>query len=141
LDRAKGSRMVQLLQASHTLSGCQGDLSAVRGGHSAATAAVALAWFFVSATLAVTLAQRKRSRNRVRSRWPAITHQAPDAVHPCLAAAISLAADGIVITDAHGTIEYVNPAFTRMTGYHAEAVIGHNPRLLKPSVTYLFLAT
>ena len=105
MDRAKGSRMVQLLQASHTLSGCQGDLSAVRGGHSAATAAVpgtlltmgllvtmvgtaytmmhglalphatwwpsaavALAWFFVSATLAVTLAQRKRSRNRVRSR-------------------------------------------------------------------------
>ena len=30
-----------------------------------------------------------------------------------------------------GIIRYVNPAFTRMTGYSAEEAIGKNPRLLK----------
>jgi len=91
----------------------------------------ALAWFILSTTLAVTLARRQRSRLQIQSRRLAITPQAPDAVHPCLLTAIAQAADGIVITDVQGTIEYVNPAFTRMTGYSAEAVVGHNPRRLK----------
>ena len=39
--------------------------------------------------------------------------------------------DGITVTDAHGTILSVNPAFTRITGYSAEEVLGENPRLLK----------
>jgi PAS domain S-box-containing protein len=37
----------------------------------------------------------------------------------------------MVITDETGTIEYVNPAFERVTGYSAEEAIGENPRLLK----------
>lgn len=37
----------------------------------------------------------------------------------------------IVITNAGGIIEYVNPRFTKMTGYEAEEAIGHNPRILK----------
>lgn len=37
----------------------------------------------------------------------------------------------IIITDPEGTIEYVNPAFERTTGYTAEEAIGENPRLLK----------
>lgn len=37
----------------------------------------------------------------------------------------------IVITDADGNIEYVNPAFTKTTGYAAEEVIGKNPRILQ----------
>ena len=37
----------------------------------------------------------------------------------------------IVITDLNGTIEYVNPEFTKITGYSAEEVIGENPRILK----------
>ena len=48
-----------------------------------------------------------------------------------LMAAIEQAAEGIVITDTTGTIDYVNPAFTAMTGYEHEEVIGENPRLLK----------
>jgi len=40
---------------------------------------------------------------------------------------------GMVVTDprANGIITYVNPAFTRITGYSAEEVIGCNPRLLQ----------
>lgn len=41
------------------------------------------------------------------------------------------AAEGILITDAEGTILDVNDAFTRITGYGREEVIGRNPRMLK----------
>jgi PAS domain S-box-containing protein len=37
----------------------------------------------------------------------------------------------VFITDADGTIEYVNPAFERTTGYSAEEAIGNSPRILK----------
>jgi PAS domain S-box-containing protein len=36
----------------------------------------------------------------------------------------------IMMTDIEGTIEYVNPKFTEVTGYTLEEVIGKNPRLL-----------
>jgi diguanylate cyclase (GGDEF)-like protein/PAS domain S-box-containing protein len=36
----------------------------------------------------------------------------------------------IIITDAEGQIEYVNPKFTAVTGYEADEVLGRNPRLL-----------
>jgi PAS domain S-box-containing protein len=45
--------------------------------------------------------------------------------------AVEHAADGIVITDASGKIEYVNPAFTALTGYSSEEAVGQNPRFLK----------
>ncbi len=48
-----------------------------------------------------------------------------------LARAIEQAAEAIVITDSSGNIQYVNPAFTSMTGYTAEESIGKNPRILK----------
>ncbi|MFN7959332.1 MAG: PAS domain S-box protein [Holophagaceae bacterium] len=41
----------------------------------------------------------------------------------------------IVITDPKGAIEYVNPTFTRISGYSAQEVIGQNPRLLKSPAT------
>jgi len=47
------------------------------------------------------------------------------------AAAVNSAANGIVVTDSTGTILWVNPAFTAMTGYASQDVVGHNPRILK----------
>ncbi|MBM4055783.1 MAG: PAS domain S-box protein [Planctomycetes bacterium] len=38
----------------------------------------------------------------------------------------------VMITNAAGNIEYVNPKFTQLTGYTPEEVIGKNPRILKP---------
>jgi diguanylate cyclase (GGDEF)-like protein/PAS domain S-box-containing protein len=46
-------------------------------------------------------------------------------------AALEAAANAIVITDFHGTIVWVNHAFTTMTGYSKEEALGKNPRLLK----------
>jgi len=47
------------------------------------------------------------------------------------AVALESAANGILITDRQGDIIWCNPAFTRMTGYGAEEVIGKNPRIFK----------
>lgn len=41
----------------------------------------------------------------------------------------------IVITDLNATIEYVNAAFTEITGYSSEEVIGKNTRILKSDKT------
>jgi sigma-B regulation protein RsbU (phosphoserine phosphatase) len=48
-----------------------------------------------------------------------------------LSNAVEQTADHIVITDKSGRIEYVNPAFVRITGYTREEACGHTPRLLK----------
>ena len=48
-----------------------------------------------------------------------------------LATAVEQSPATIVITDSQGTIQYVNPAFTAITGYSAEEAIGQNPRILK----------
>ncbi|WP_134702251.1 PAS domain S-box protein [Ammoniphilus sp. YIM 78166] len=42
--------------------------------------------------------------------------------------------DGIMITDAHNTIIYVNPAFTRLTGYGLEEVLGLNPSIISSGI-------
>ncbi|MFY9315753.1 MAG: diguanylate cyclase [Burkholderiales bacterium] len=39
--------------------------------------------------------------------------------------------EGIIITDARGRIVRVNRAFTRLTGYEAEEVLGKSPAILK----------
>ena len=48
-----------------------------------------------------------------------------------LVAAVEQSADAIVVTDTSGIIQYVNPAFTAMTGYSREEATGQSPRLLK----------
>lgn len=41
----------------------------------------------------------------------------------------------IMITDTEGNLEYVNPKFTKLTGYNSEEVIGKNPSILKTGKT------
>ena len=48
--------------------------------------------------------------------------------------ALESAANAIVITDCQGVIQWVNPAFTRLTGYEREEAIGQNPRVLNAGV-------
>ncbi|MCF8038237.1 MAG: PAS domain S-box protein [Desulfohalobiaceae bacterium] len=47
--------------------------------------------------------------------------------------AIEQSDEMIVVTDAKGCFEYVNPAFSRVTGYSPEEVHGRDARLLMPS--------
>jgi two-component system, cell cycle sensor histidine kinase and response regulator CckA len=48
-----------------------------------------------------------------------------------LTEALNAAANGVLIADARGLIQWVNPAFTRISGYEASDVIGRTPRALK----------
>jgi diguanylate cyclase (GGDEF)-like protein/PAS domain S-box-containing protein len=48
-----------------------------------------------------------------------------------LSQAVEQTADTMFITDLDGRIEYVNPAFEKVTGYSAADAIGKTPRILK----------
>jgi diguanylate cyclase (GGDEF)-like protein/PAS domain S-box-containing protein len=48
--------------------------------------------------------------------------------------ALESAANGIIITDRNGMIQWINPAFTKMTGFSAEDAIGKNPRIQKSGI-------
>jgi two-component system NtrC family sensor kinase len=48
-----------------------------------------------------------------------------------LAAGIEQTAEAVIVTDAGGSIQYVNPAFERITGYSCAEAIGRTPRMLK----------
>ena len=48
-----------------------------------------------------------------------------------LSRAVEQSADAVVITDSHGVIEYVNPAFETLTGYSPAEAHGQTPRILK----------
>jgi PAS domain S-box-containing protein len=52
-----------------------------------------------------------------------------------LSMAVEQSPDIIVITDLKGKIEYVNPAFSSVTGYRLDEVLGQNPRILKSGET------
>jgi PAS domain S-box-containing protein len=47
-----------------------------------------------------------------------------------LATVVDQIVDSVVITDTEGRIEYVNPAFERISGYSRREVLGRNPRFL-----------
>ena len=49
--------------------------------------------------------------------------------------AIEQSSASIVISDVLGNIEYVNPAFCKLTGYTFEEAMGQNPRILKTGHT------
>lgn len=49
--------------------------------------------------------------------------------------AVEQSSSTVVITDIEGNIEYVNPSFTKITGYSAEEVLGKSTKLLKSGKT------
>ena len=51
-----------------------------------------------------------------------------------LATAVEQSAEAVVVTDNRGTIQYVNPAFARITGWEAGEVQGRSTALLKSGV-------
>jgi PAS domain S-box-containing protein len=68
-----------------------------------------------TANLEAELAERKRAQEELTKLSRAIKHTA----------------DSVMIASRDGTIEYVNPAFEKLTGYSSEEVIGKTPSILK----------
>lgn len=54
-----------------------------------------------------------------------------DLTYEVLKMIIENSADSIVVTDISGVIQYVNPSFTKITGYSYDEAVGQNPRILK----------
>jgi PAS domain S-box-containing protein len=47
-----------------------------------------------------------------------------------LITAVEQAAESIIVTDSNGVVQYVNPAFEEITGYHSSEIIGHRTTLI-----------
>jgi diguanylate cyclase (GGDEF)-like protein/PAS domain S-box-containing protein len=69
--------------------------------------------------VAIDITERKRAEDELR--W--------------LSKAVEQSPAIVVITDLNGSIEYVNPKFTELTGYAPAEVLGRNPRILKSGET------
>ncbi|MCM2267117.1 MAG: PAS domain S-box protein [Elusimicrobiales bacterium] len=70
-------------------------------------------------------------RNLVISMVDITEQRKAEAEREQLLRAIEQAGDAIVITDAAGLIQYVNPAFEKSTGYTRAEALGKNPSILK----------
>lgn len=77
----------------------------------------------VAALTALVTAAALVERNAAHARSRLLSH------------AVEQSATTVMITDPAGNLTYVNRAFTDLTGYAAEAVIGTNPRFLKTGHT------
>jgi PAS domain S-box-containing protein len=62
--------------------------------------------------------------------------RAQDQIHQ-LSRIVEQTDDTVVVTDCDGVIEYVNPAFERLTGYLKTEVLGKTPRILKSGVHHI----
>ncbi len=52
-----------------------------------------------------------------------------------LSRAVEQSSASVIITDNNGSIEYVNSAFEKITGYTLDEVLGENPRILQSGLT------
>ena len=57
--------------------------------------------------------------------------RASDQLRALMAKALESAGEAVMITDRQGTIQYVNRAFTEITGYLPEDVLGGDPSILR----------
>ncbi len=94
----------------------RGELKATARGRAAIVLALLIAVFVL---LAVYIDRGAQSQRAVESDFN------------LLALAIAQMRESVVLTDAAGTILYVNPAFTEASGYTREEAVGKNPRVLK----------
>jgi PAS domain S-box-containing protein len=77
-------------------------------------------------------AQRAAARGGQREAEPLPRNFSPEASRlRQLSQAIEQSPASILITDREGSIEYVNPAFMRITGYTLDEVFGKKPSILK----------
>lgn len=67
--------------------------------------------------------------------WSLVTQRRQQALILRLSQALEQSPYPVLITDTHGAIQYVNRAFTQVSGYEAAEVIGANPRLFQSGQT------
>src|SRR5690242_5444913 len=83
--------------------------------------------FGLFSTIAFYMWLRARSALLAQTEKQSAERQRVEAERAHLARAIEQAAEAVVITGVDAKIRYVNPAFTRITGYSPEEAIGQSP--------------
>jgi PAS domain S-box-containing protein len=63
--------------------------------------------------------------------WDVTDEKRKEQQRRLLSTVLESAVNAVLITDAEGRIRWVNAAFTALTGYSPEEVVGQNPRILK----------
>ena len=87
----------------------------------------------VAGLVIVWLSRRLRAAEDAQRRVAATANARAEASEARWRAIIDSAVDGIVVIDAHGSIEAFNPAAERLFGYTTAEVLGHDVNMLMPS--------
>ncbi|MFA7268430.1 MAG: EAL domain-containing protein [Sterolibacterium sp.] len=87
--------------------------------------------FIFTAAVTLLLTWIAQSREQERRKAESARKQSETELH--IAAAAFESQEGMVVTDAACNILRVNRAFTEITGYPPEEIVGRNPRILKSS--------
>ncbi|HLA77940.1 MAG TPA: PAS domain S-box protein [Vicinamibacteria bacterium] len=108
----------------------------VEGGAFGLEFALAVTALLSSATLAAAVWRGARALGRLKlEAQPAqATIRGTEQQILIQSAALNAAANAVGITDRDGRIVWVNPAFSRLTGYSAEEAVGQSFRLLRSGV-------
>jgi diguanylate cyclase (GGDEF)-like protein/PAS domain S-box-containing protein len=110
MERVRAGQPVECLETQRvTKAGCVLDVSV-----SVSPIKDKIGRIIGASTIARDITLRKRSEEQLKLQ----------------SAALEAAAHAIVITDCDGKIVWLNKAFTALTGYSKEEVLGKNPRLL-----------
>ena len=138
-DRALGKLLEELMPGDVLVAPCRAALASGRGGSPVRIEAGGSIWQAVLVPLPVVRGGPERGRARLlviaeevgeRERLTVAAVHAR-AERERLAQAVEQAADAVMITDARGVIEYVNPAFEAVTGFPREEAVGATPAILK----------
>jgi len=93
------------------------------------SAVATIAFLALALTVAAWAAMRQQADLAAHTHAQSARDLGAELERAGLVGAIEEASDAVAIADRAGTIQYVNPAYTRMTGYGAEEVVGHRPSL------------
>lgn len=127
---------IEVLPSKPTVGLCPFVIMTAYGNEEMAVAALkagALDYVVKSPEAFRTMPQRV---SRVLDQWRLIQEKAQiEQELQKLSLAVKQSPASVIITDPQGAIEYVNPKFTKVTGYTLEEVRGQHPRIMRSENT------
>jgi len=120
--------IVMLLDVSQDIQASHRALLAVVGFSLAFLLSLAVVFWVYLGHLETSLA---RADAELRDRQEAAEQSASQL--RTLSHAVEQSPASVIITNAAGVVEYVNPGFVKTTGYSSEEVVGQNWRMMRPS--------
>lgn len=133
LDYGSVQRLVRELRIDPTAQTPTLD-QLVRANWQWAAMALVIVLFLLAITVYVARLNRRLKASSASLQRALDERRRASAEMQKLSSALEQTADLVMITSPNGVIEYVNPAFERVTGYERQLVVGATPNLLKSGV-------